>query len=232
MEIIKYRKDINSEWQTIAAIQGEPGPQGPQGEQGPQGIQGPKGDPGEKGANGEPGADYILTEADKQEIASMVEVTGGGGGAEEVHVGTTAPTDENIKLWVNPEEEVEFATTEYVDTAISNIPTSGGDGESKDWHWSSDVSSDEIYNTGSYKHIKMIGYINDNSSCILTIDISTSYDNYFSEEMGTTYFHMNCNSRGELRFQLENFGDYLRVYVNDTLADSSTFVPLGYYYWG
>ena len=36
-----------------------------------------KGDPGEPG---QPGNDYILTEADKQEIASMVEVPGGGNG--------------------------------------------------------------------------------------------------------------------------------------------------------
>ena len=70
---------------------GEPGPQGPQGEvgpqgpkgdkgdkgdtgePGPQGIQGPQGIPGKDGMDGEPGADgkdYVLTEADKQEIAA------------------------------------------------------------------------------------------------------------------------------------------------------------------
>ena len=51
--------------------QGEQGPQGPQGiqgEQGPQGIQGPI------GPQGEPGQNYILTEADKSEIAGMVVV--------------------------------------------------------------------------------------------------------------------------------------------------------------
>lgn len=50
---------------------GETGPQGPQGiqgEQGPQGIQGPI------GPQGEPGQNYILTEADKSEIAGMVVV--------------------------------------------------------------------------------------------------------------------------------------------------------------
>ena len=62
---------------------GPEGPQGPQGEIGPQGIQGPigetgpQGEPGiqgEIGPQGEPGQDYILTEADKSEIASMVVV--------------------------------------------------------------------------------------------------------------------------------------------------------------
>ena len=37
------------------------------------------GEPGKDGDPGKDGKDYILTEADKQEIASMVEVSGGGG---------------------------------------------------------------------------------------------------------------------------------------------------------
>lgn len=71
---------------------GEQGPAGPagaagqpgeKGDTGPEGPQGEKGEPGEKGADGQPGADgknYVLTEADKQEIAEMVEVPSGGGG--------------------------------------------------------------------------------------------------------------------------------------------------------
>ena len=63
---------------------GPPGPQGPQGERGltgptgPQGEQGPKGDTGATGQQGpagpqgEPGADYVLTDADKEEIAQIV----------------------------------------------------------------------------------------------------------------------------------------------------------------
>lgn len=55
--------------------QGEIGPQGIQGEPGPQGEIGPKGDTGPQGPQGEPGApgqDYVLTEADKAEIANLV----------------------------------------------------------------------------------------------------------------------------------------------------------------
>lgn len=66
MEIIKYRKDKTSPWVDIPAIVGP---------QGPQGIQGEKGEQGEKGADGAPGkdgSDYILTENDKTEIASLV----------------------------------------------------------------------------------------------------------------------------------------------------------------
>lgn len=72
--------------QGIQGPQGETGPQGPQGKtgeigptgpQGPQGIQGeqgPQGIQGPIGPQGEPGQNYILTEADKSEIAGMVVV--------------------------------------------------------------------------------------------------------------------------------------------------------------
>ena len=46
MEILKYRKDVNSPWQDIVALVG---PQGPKGDKGDQGIQGPKGYKGDKG---------------------------------------------------------------------------------------------------------------------------------------------------------------------------------------
>ena len=47
-----------SEW--IASLKGE------------QGIQGPKGDKGDSGVNGVDGNDYVLTDADKTEIANIV----------------------------------------------------------------------------------------------------------------------------------------------------------------
>ena len=49
--------------------QGERGPVGPEGKPGPQGERGPV---GEKGDPGTPGKDYVLTEADKSEIANLV----------------------------------------------------------------------------------------------------------------------------------------------------------------
>ena len=57
---------------------GEDGEQGPQGEKGEKGDkgdtgeQGPQGIRGERGEKGEAGDDYILTEADKTEIADIV----------------------------------------------------------------------------------------------------------------------------------------------------------------
>lgn len=61
-------------------IQGPAGPAGPQGNTGPQGPAGPKGDVGPTGPEGPKGDAYVLTNADKQEIADLVEVDIGGGG--------------------------------------------------------------------------------------------------------------------------------------------------------
>lgn len=51
---------------------GDPGPAGPVGPQGAQGEQGEQGLQGPAGPQGEPGNDYVLTDNDKQEIATVV----------------------------------------------------------------------------------------------------------------------------------------------------------------
>lgn len=67
--------------QGLIGLTGPEGPQGVQGIQGIQGEQGPKGDKGDTGEQGpqgpegpagKDGEDYVLTDADKQEIAGMV----------------------------------------------------------------------------------------------------------------------------------------------------------------
>lgn len=55
--------------------QGEQGPQGEKGDTGPRGPAGPQGEQGVQGPaglQGEPGSDYVLTDNDKQEIATVV----------------------------------------------------------------------------------------------------------------------------------------------------------------
>ena len=52
-----------------AGSEGKQGPIGPQGPVGPAGEVGPQ---GERGPKGDPGEDYVLTEADKSEIANLV----------------------------------------------------------------------------------------------------------------------------------------------------------------
>lgn len=47
--------------------------QGPKGDTGPQGPKGPKGETGATGPQGPKGDNYVLTDADKQEIANMVD---------------------------------------------------------------------------------------------------------------------------------------------------------------
>lgn len=79
--------------------QGEQGPQGIQGEQGPQGETGPAGQDGKDGKDGkdgEDGHDYVLTAADKAEIAGMIDapVTSVNGQTGDVSISIpTVPTD-------------------------------------------------------------------------------------------------------------------------------------------
>ena len=128
-------------------IQGVPGPQGIQGKPGPQGEKGEPGKKGDQGAvgpqgpQGIQGEDYVLTEEDKKEIAGLINVPDvdlnnyytkaevdeaianidipEGEIVDEVYVGTAAPTDENVKIWINPEEEIAFATMAEVNAAIN-----------------------------------------------------------------------------------------------------------------
>ena len=64
--------------QGAAGATGPQGPQGPEGEKGdtgaigPIGPQGPKGDTGATGPQGPAGTDYVLTDADKSDIAALV----------------------------------------------------------------------------------------------------------------------------------------------------------------
>lgn len=82
--------------QGIQGIQGVQGPMGPQGEQGIQGEPGPKGDTGETGPKGETGA------------------TGESG----VYVGTTEPSNPDVKVWLNPDG------SEYVDPYTFSVSVS------------------------------------------------------------------------------------------------------------
>lgn len=93
MNILRIKNAETGEWTSVPAIvgpagpagetgpQGETGPagpaggvgpQGPQGEIGPQGPQGEVGPQGPQGETGPAGADYVLTAADKQEIADLI----------------------------------------------------------------------------------------------------------------------------------------------------------------
>lgn len=67
---------------------------------GEKGEKGDKGDTGLTGASGKDGSDYILTEADKQEIAQLVEVpeggSGGGSGEWEVLTDITLAEDATV----------------------------------------------------------------------------------------------------------------------------------------
>ena len=62
---------------TATIANGAKGDKGDKGDTGPQGPKGDKGDTGPAGPAGPQGNDYVLTAADKAEIAELVEVSGG-----------------------------------------------------------------------------------------------------------------------------------------------------------
>ena len=94
-----------------ASLKGEKGDKGDTGEAGPQGEQ------GLPGADGKDGEDYVLTEADKQEIAAMFDLSGVET-APEVHIGPEAPTGDEV-LWIDTDDESDFQTAEEVQAAIT-----------------------------------------------------------------------------------------------------------------
>ena len=83
---------------------GSIGPKGDKGETGATGAVGPKGEKGDTGATGPQGPagadgkDYVLTDADKQEIAGMVEVPGGVGAAIDDTTPSTTTTYSSQKI--------------------------------------------------------------------------------------------------------------------------------------
>lgn len=102
----------------ISTIELTPGPQGPKGEDGYTPVKGVDYFDGAPGKDGADGSDYVLTDEDKQEIAGMVEVTGGDDG---IYVGETEPTDDSL-IWINPngDETTQFATMADVNAAITD----------------------------------------------------------------------------------------------------------------
>lgn len=73
MKKIKKYNETTQKWETLCIAEGKQGIQGIQGERGIQGVQGIQGERGAQGERGEKGDSYILTNTDKQEIATLVE---------------------------------------------------------------------------------------------------------------------------------------------------------------
>lgn len=68
---IQYSADGGATWDNLISLSELVGPQGPKGDTGPQGEPGATGATGPQGPAGANGADYVLTEADKTEIAEQ-----------------------------------------------------------------------------------------------------------------------------------------------------------------
>lgn len=97
-----------------AGATGAAGPQGPQGERGETGATGPQGPRGETGATGPQGP----AGADGADGAPGAKGDKGDTGDSGVYLGNTEPTDESVKVWINPDGE---------STPIPGLPVPGED---------------------------------------------------------------------------------------------------------
>lgn len=57
----------------------------------------------------------------------------------EVHVGTSAPTDKNVKIWIDTDADNPVATKEYVTQKINEAQLSGGDVDLSDYYTKSET---------------------------------------------------------------------------------------------
>jgi len=78
--------------------QGEPGPAGPKGDTGPAGKTGATGPAGKKGEKGDPGEPGPIGPAGPQGEKGETGISG-------VYVGEAEPTDENVNVWIDLDEE-------------------------------------------------------------------------------------------------------------------------------
>ena len=107
--------------QGIPGPKGEQGPQGEQGPIGPRGLTGPKGDVGPQGLQGEQGLQGPRgPKGDKGDEGQK-----GQDGKSGVIVSESAPTDLDIKVWVNPigTPSTGFVTPEQLQAAIKDFVT-------------------------------------------------------------------------------------------------------------
>lgn len=116
---------------------GDKGDQGIQGEQGIQGIQGIKGDTGAKGDKGDKGDAFEYSDFTPEQLASLKGEKGDTGntgakgdtGDSGVYVGTSAPSDANVNIWIDSDGEpddivtdVQIDGTSIVSNGVAEIP--------------------------------------------------------------------------------------------------------------
>ena len=116
----------------LAALKGEKGDDGYTPIKGVDYFDGEDGQPGKDGADGSPGTPATINgvnaltieagdniELEQSGSVLTIKGTGGGDGGSEVYIGETAPTDENVSIWLNPngesdKVEIEVLTVEEV----------------------------------------------------------------------------------------------------------------------
>ena len=188
---------------------GDAGPQGPQGETGPQGATGPV------GADGADGSDYVLTSADKSEIAEMVENATIVQSPKYVHT-VEEMTDSNRpyvlistgRIWANAETSVVSSKTEACDEAYT-------------YPENSRLSSGNISSTNGYTVTPYIDLLAYPVPYTLHLDgaafVPSAYDNYSRQAL----YKEDQTLLIEEKKYVATIDDILNVSDSDVAIDSA-----------
>jgi hypothetical protein len=116
-----YIRDATGNLVPVRTIQGATGPQGPQGptgDRGPQGDIGPQGPQGDTGPTGDNGAtftpsvseDGVLSWTNDKGLTNppSVDIAAFGSSASGVHVGSEEPTDPEVNIWFDTDEDESY----------------------------------------------------------------------------------------------------------------------------
>lgn len=87
MGTLKFRNSATDEWMEVATIQGPPGETGPVGPEGP---------------DGKSAYEIATDQGFEGTEEAWLESLKGADGEDGVYIGETEPSDENIKIWLNP----------------------------------------------------------------------------------------------------------------------------------
>lgn len=155
----------------------------------------------------------------------------GGASVEEVYVGSETPTDVNIKLWVNPDEDVNYATETYVDEAIANIDIPESSGSSKtvvNFIASGGGVTEEqlaiindiktVYRNGGFQEVCQHYDIYCNNNRVISMRVSNSYTVFQYIDISDTDLMSPQGDVKEMYFQ-NTVGAMIYLYNSTILTD-------------
>ena len=191
--------------QGIQGIQGQEGKQGPQGPQGPEGPEGPVGPSGQDGKDGEIIQQTVISE--------------------------TEPTDENVSIWIDPNDEMNFNANNIILNDGYTLQQKYDDGELNGTGITTITSGSDSQVDG-YTVTPIIINKTDDSQQVINIRAKNGLDGSGGSggtgtkaPMKLLYNADIATSVSQITYNFENDYDYYYVYCKLSIgADSGTLI--------